>query len=419
MARPKSVTADSLNEITEDLLATLNNAGGGSAAYLQGEHNARSCGIRIPYLAFQWLVGGVDVLPIQRFVGISGLPKSFKSTLNIEFGNWVLLQGGYHIALDNEGKTSASMLDAMSRISPELFEAASSRRIFKETGSVEQWQEQVMKAVKLARKVSNRPKGQRIPFYISVDSLNGKSSEATQEKIEKEGSAEDRAFPVEAMKVSRFLKSLSLLGTTVNIGCVQHLMQDIGAVSYHGPVYKESGSAMASYQGSVQLRVNKGKPVVTKASHSAAPSQGPPIDGYTLWITAERSCLGPDKRCIPVDILWQYVEKDDAPNQQYMWYDWDGALGWLLVDIQYAEKGHVAYERDKLKATLKFSQPKTNRINCEELGLEGASLTEFGQAIRKNPEVQARLSKMLNIVHMPDIQEAEIELGTGPADTDE
>lgn len=412
MARPKSsVSAESVDDITKDLISTLNKAGGGSDAYLQGEHTERTFGIKIPYLAVQWLLGGTNVIPNQRAIGISGLPKSFKSTLNMEIGNWYMEQGGIHVALDNEGKTSASMLDAMTRYSPKVLELAKSRRVFKETGSVEQWQEQVTAAIKYARKNSDRPAGSRIPIYVSIDSLNGKSSQSTQDKIAKEGSAEDRGFPVDAMKITRFFKSMSLLGTTMNIGYVQHLMQDLGAApGYNGPVFKEAGAVIAAYQGSAQLRVVKGKALPTKATYFGAPTIGPPIEGYTLWITAERSCMGPDKRCVPVNILWQYVEKEDGSSEQVMWYDWDAALAFLLVDTQYAEKGYTSYEREKLKKVLQFSQPKTNIINCDELKLSGASMSEFGHSIRMNPEVSERLAKMLNIVRFPDVQQAELNL---------
>ena len=306
MARGKAAPdVVSVDDVTQSLIGVLNKSGNGTDAYLQDDHKLRTSGLRIPHLAFQWLVGGVDVLPIQRCIGISGLPKSFKSTLNMEIGNWFLSSGGIHIAVDNEGKTSAEMLRAMTAYDPSIAALASKRRVFKETGSVEEWQNIVTDAIKMARKTADRPKGQRIPLYVSIDSLNGKSSESLQEKLMKEGNAEDRGYPLDAMKISRFFKGLSLLGTTMNLGYVQHMMQDIGAQGYNGPVMKESGAVIASYMSSVHLRVAKGKAVPPKATHFSAPQVGPPIEGYTLWLTTERSCLGPDKRTLPVEILWQ------------------------------------------------------------------------------------------------------------------
>jgi hypothetical protein len=221
------------------------------------------------------------------------------------------------------------------------------------------------------------------------------------------------------MKISRFFKSLSLMDTTMNLSYVQHMMQDIGAQGYNGPVMKEAGAVIASYMSSVHLRVSKGKAVPTKATHFSAPQVGPPIEGYTLYLKTERSCLGPDQRQLPVDILWQYVEKEDGTITQVMWYDWDGALGSLLVNIQYADKGYTKYETDKLVAALKFSQPKTNKINCAELGLSEASLSEFGKSIRTNPEVLARVTKYFNITSYPDVQEADLNLAAVKEDESE
>lgn len=409
MARKATPDITSVDDVTQSLIGVLNKSGNGSEAYLQNDHKLRTNGLRIPHLAFQWLIGGVDVLPMQRCIGLSGLPKSFKSTLNIEIGNWYLKAGGLHIAIDNEGKTSAEMLRAMTAYDPEVMALSAKRRVFKETGSVEQWQNIVTDSIKMARKTADRPKGQRIPIYTSIDSLNGKSSESLQEKLQKEGSAEDRGYPLDAMKISRFFKALSLLGTTMNIGYVQHMMQDIGAQGYNGPVMKESGAVIASYMSSVHLRVAKGK-AITKATHFSAPQVGPPIEGYELWLSTERSCLGPDKRKLCVELLWQYVEKDDGSVEQVMWYDWDGALGSLLLNVQYAEKGYTKYERDKLAAAIKFSQPKTNKVNCAELGLADASTSEFGKLVRTTPEVYARIAKYLNIASYPDVQEADLNL---------
>jgi len=416
MARPKSTPVSDIDDITQSLIGDLNKEGTGSKAYLQGEHAEHTWGPLIPHLAFQWLVGGINVLPSQRHIGISGLPKSFKSTLLMDIGNWYLRAGGMHIALDNEGKTSASMLDAMTAYDPEIAKLAGTRRIFKETNSVEEWQSMVTAAIKRAKKVADRPKGQRIPILITIDSLNGKSSDATAEKIKKEGSADARAFPVEAAQITRFFKGTGLIGTTANIGYVQHLVQDLGAPpGYGGPAYKESGAAISSYQGSVHLRVRKGS-AYDKATHPAARVEGPPVEGYTLWLQTERSCLGPDHRQLGVDVLWQYTEKEDGTMQQLMWYDWDGALGRLLVEMLINDKMLHAFDRDRLKATLAFTQPKTNEVKCPELNLEGVSLTEFGKAVRSNPEVLEKVTKFLRIFKYPDIQEADVELGGGEED---
>lgn len=401
---PVSISVDSL---TQDLIKTLNASGDGTKAYLFGDHREHTTGIVIPSLAFQWLIGGVNVLPIQRCIGISGLPKSFKSTLNIEIGNWFLAQNGIHVVLDAESKTSATMLEAMVRRSPDLEAAARARRIFKEVTSIERWQEQVVASVKFARKVADRPVNDRVPIYISIDSLNGRSSELSQERIQKDGYAEDRGFPVEAMKITRFFKALSLAGTISNLGYVQHLVQDLSAgPGYHGPSWKESGAIIAAYQSSIHLRVTKGKALPPKASHPFAPLPGVPVEGYTLWLTAERSCLGPDRRTICVDVLWQYEMTPQGPKQ-YLWYDWPGSLGHLIFSMKYDEHA-LKHQREALDQVVHFAAARSNRVNCEELGLENATLSEFGAALESHPEIRKKLDIFLGIVMYSPIQSADI-----------
>lgn len=402
-----AATVPDVDQLCHNLVQTLNALGGGGKAYLYGDHMLHTAGISIPSIAFQWLIGGVDVLPVQRCVGISGLPKSFKSTLNIEIGNWFIAQNGVHVVLDTESKTSATMLAAMVRHDPKLHEWAAKRRLFKEATSIERWQEQVLASLKFAKTVADRPAGSRIPIYISIDSLNGRSSESSQARLMKEGFVEDRGFPVDAMKITRFFKSLSLSGTLATIGYVQHLVQDLSAAqTYGGPVMKESGAVIAAYQSSIHIRVSKGRALQTKATHPSAPRPDVPVDGYTLWLTAERSCLGPDRRTISVDVLWQYVDEDGQPVQ-YMWYDWDGALGRLLIDLKYGDR-LVKHERDALEQALVFTQVKSQRVSCDELGLDHATPTEFGRAIASHPDVAARIKRFLGISSYPTVQHADV-----------
>jgi hypothetical protein len=404
-------SGNEVDDIVSDFISTCNGKGTGTKAYLQGQHAQSTWGIKIPYLAFSWLVGGSTVLPAQRLIGFSGATKSFKSTLKTEIGNWFIAENGLHIDLDNEGKTSASMLDAMTWFSTSSLVKDGKRRIFKETGSIDEWQVQVTEALKKARKLADRPKGQRVPIFITIDSITGKSSEDAQEKIMKEGSAESRGFAVDAMKTSKFFSALSLLGTTCNLGFVQHLVQDLSAPpGYNGPVMKEKGAVTAAYLSSLNIRVSKGQSL-RMADHPFALQKGPPVEGYTLYLNAVRTCIGPDGNVLPVDILWQYVDQEDGTSKQAMWYDWYGALGNLLLNMKYNDKQKLyEHEKEKLDKALYFVQPKPKRVKCEELGLDGVTASEFGKAIETNPEIRSRIAKLLNVVQYPHIQEANIDV---------
>lgn len=427
MPRIKATEPQSVADITASLVSQLNASGTGPKAYLQHEHSSHTFGIRIPHLAFQWLVGGVSVLPMQRFFGISGLPKSFKSTLNMEVGNWFMQDRGIHFAIDNEGKTSATMMEAMTRMSP--VEGLRTSRVFKPTTSIEEWQGYILDVVSKTKPLARYGKGQRVPIYISIDSLNGSSAESSQEKLFKEGSAEERGFPVDAALITKFFRALNLANTTISVGYVQHLVQDISAnPRYGGPQMKEAGAVMAAYKCSAHIRVTKGKPIRI-ADEDAIAQIGRvkevPVEGYELKLDAHKSCYGPDGRSIIVPIRWQYVESEGPSGKverhQVMWYDWDAALSIILAGVLKAEAGTrlsnlnswSSFDKSRLKSILDFDVPNETSVSCKSLGMDRVSHTEFGRAIRSTPELSEKIAEFLNIsLDHQSIQDVDQEMIT-------
>lgn len=395
-----------------DLIEKLNARGTSSVAYLQGEHAQHTWGIKIPSLAFQWLIGGSSIFPAQRYIGISGLPKSFKSTLGVEIGNWFIAQNGMHILLDTEHKTSDGMMDALTWAS-----GLSDRRtrIFQAVESIEAWQSNIVDLVDYSRKKAPREKGKRIPVLATVDSLSGRTSEDAMLALRKNGHAEGRQFPVGAASITNFLEALSLLGTTMSISWVQHLKTaiDSGFRGFGPPEQHEKGASAASFSGSVHLRVAKGSSFQL-ASQEAMPSPDTSVEGHTMYIQSVRSCLGPDSRKIEVDLMWQYIVQEDGSTRQAMVYDWDGALGNMLCQMKYNDKWFpklFKQDRDRLSDTLMFTESRKNCITCKALDLEGASYTKFGRAIKENEKARTDISRFLGIKQYIDIQESDIDFG--------
>ncbi len=413
--KDKSVQPLEAEGLAADLLNTMNQLSTSTKAYVLGDHAEHTWGIPIPNLAFQWVIGGSNVFPCQRYLSISGPPKSFKSTLAVQLGVWHVQAGGIYVPIDNESKTSATMLEAMTWWC--LDEAQQRRILFKETKSVEEWQKIATGIIEKAQKDPERPKGARVPIYLAVDSLMGTAAEEAQEALMKEGHAEARGYPLEVMAVTNWFKRISLTGTTMSVGYVRQLKEAMNA-GHGGPQFKETGGAQAAFACSLSLRVTKSQTPDSFATHAALPHPNIPGEGYTLWLKSDLSCLGPDKRTLAVDVIWQYVDQeytDEAGEKrnrrrQIMVYDWAGALGRLLFQTKYDDKkkGYTA-EIDQLNEALFFSQAKHNRIKCEKLGLECATFTEFGLAIEANPEVRQRISDYLNISQYRTVQEADID----------
>lgn len=415
MAKQKDIMPETPEGLAATLLSRLNEVSTSTKAYTMGDHAEHTWGIPIPSLAFQWLIGGSSVLPCQRFFSISGQPKSFKSTLTIQFGLWNVLAGGIFVPVDTEHKTSASMLDAMTWWCTD--DIQKKRMLFKEVNSIDEWQQLATSILEYELATPIRPKKHRIPIYVSIDSLLGRSTEDAMETIMKEGHATVRGYPEETMKVTNWLKKIVLTGTTMSMGWVRHLKQSIEQ-SHTGPKFREVGGAEAGFRASLGLQVSKKQSPDRYAYHPALPNKDVSAEGYQLFIKSDMSCLGPDKRQIEPDVVWQYVPQEvqdedgttRVVQRQIMALDWAGALGSLLRDFKYDDR-RKAYASDlkKLNDTLAFTQPKANRIKCDELGMDDVSLTEFGQGIENHPEIRARISRFLNISEYRSVQDADID----------
>lgn len=411
MAKAKQ-EAFGLNDLVDGLLEDLAKEATSGRTITAGDLGLHTYGLPIPYIAAQYVVGGSNIIPNQRYLSASGPEKSLKSTLMKEIGCWYQGAGGLYDDVDNEGgKTSASMFEAMSCWREE--DLAKGRHLLTLTRSVEEWQNHITTVV---NKLKSRPipeKGKRIPVFIAIDSLTGTGMQSAQEKIADEGHAQARSYDgaATANAVSQFIQNLNLCGTTVTIGTVRHQAQviDDGSGGGYGPKIKESGAKRVNYQNSINLRLSK-VGTVDKAGHASQHQEGPAVEGYTIRIVPEASCLGSTiGRAIEVDVLWQYIVLPDGTRKQHMWYDWDGALGRMLWTMAYHPKNKRSeFEIEQLKKSLYFSATGKD-INCESLGLKGASHTEFGRKIRESAEATKAIQDYLAITRYPTLQEADIE----------
>ena len=396
-----------------------------SSVYTLGDMAKHTWGIEIPDLALQWLIGHSSIVPCQRYFRVSGMPKSLKSTFMIYLGGLYVQQGGVLVYCDNEGKTSASMLDAMTWwwLRPEQRDSL----IPQITTSAEQWMTIVTDIGKGARDPDGdyhgNAKGQRIPILIVIDSLMGREGEDAQELLQKEGSVEVRGYATLAGQITRFLDRFTMAGTTLSMGYVQHMKPGIDGNMH------EKGAVQAGFSSSVGIRVTKFQTPVSYASHALftdvkpdAKGKTPEVTGFELLMATDMSCLGPDKNKLVVEVLWQHVPVidpvtglPDGTTRQVMKYDWAGALGRLLHGFKYDDKAKLyEYELNRLNETLYFVQGKSSKtVKCEALGLENATFTEFGLAIQADPVTYTKVQNFLNIKRYDSVQQADIDWSAG------
>jgi hypothetical protein len=155
---------------------------------------------------------------------------------------------------------------------------------------------------------------------------------------------------------------------------------------------------------------------IRAAGHPEAPFPDLPVEGYTIQMHCDQSCLGPViDRKIEVDVLWQYVQQEDGTVRQALFYCWNSALGKLLwSDLYNPDKTKRAYESEqsRLRAYLDFTatpNKTVGEITCKKLGLTDASFAQFGKAINDNPEAYQAIQNYLKISRYPSLQDVEIE----------
>jgi len=406
------------DDLMTDLMKTMNEYSTSTKAYLQGDHAQHTWGILIPRVV-QWLIGGSNIWPLQRYLGVSGEEKSYKSTLINEMGNWFAQQGGKFFHLDSENKTSPDMLDALSHWWEPGYPRSSVG--YKAVDSIQEWQTMVQRVITGVRKRGPSPKGERVPVFVSIDSLMGRATKDADQTLRKEGFAAERGFPVGAAAVTNFLEGLNLLGTTCSVGWVQHMKATMEQTGY-GTQYKEKGAKAAQFSCSIHLRVMKGSSFRV-AHYDGAPFDGYATEGHEIWIRTARSCIGPGERAIMVPLCWQHPEvnengevDEDGYPRQAMWFDWSASLATLLCSMKYSDKFKPKLfkeDKDRLARALEFTEVKKNCINCKTLGLEKASYNAFGKAIEENEEVRGRLTRFLGITQFPTVQEADIDFSAG------
>lgn len=417
----------SVHSLVDDLLGELAKEQTSGKTITAADLGQHTWGVQIPHIAFQWLIGGSDKLPAQRYIGISGLQKSMKSTLLMDIGSWYMAAGGWYVDIDNEGKTSDTMFDAMTNWRKE--QLSRGRHTLSTTASIEEWQSLMTKIIAHIRKLGVLAKGKRIPLFIGLDSLTGKGMAASSEKIMDEGHSQARSYDAAAAAnmVTQFIQNLNLRGTTVTVGMIRHLVTEMGDGGPAGPQQKEAGAKRVNFQHSINLRCRRApvqEATIDKAGHPAQFMEGPAVEGYTIRVTPEASCIGPIiGRYVDVDVIWQLVPTspdgqvsvDGGPliRRQSMKWDWDGALGRLLHRFKYSTKDEeklCQWERELLDQALMFVAGPGKTVKCDALGLpEPVGFTAFGAAIRNSPEASKRIQNFLGIHNYPDIQEAEIE----------
>lgn len=334
-----------------------------------------------------------------------------KSALLAEFGRWFHLAGGGISLKENETK-----------FNPDWYRSIMSREVFDimpffRCTSVEDWQRKLTFAIGDNKSAMEGTKaapgpGRTIPLLFGVDSIMGKSSEETQEQIlgkvdartGKRGvgkGAADRGHPIEALKITRYMRTIpgELDGWPFTIVLVNHLRiksNEDGTVDRN-----KTGGEQVNFQESFELELKKIGGHKKKIECAT-------FDGFPLEISCEKNSFGPTHRRIRTRLLWWEEEVADGKWQQKTVWDWDWSTIDLLWNISHGERTNPRLKANLKSADFHLECPKTAEVEnlawSSSLGMtakDAMPWSDVGALIRENGELMARLRKALRINSRP------------------
>jgi len=304
----------------DDCLAPILELGkkkfGDDRVYTGKESEARLVGLKLPALCLRYLFQ-LNVFPLSRMLQITGTQESCKSAFLYELYRWFRCNRGKAYHIENETKDSDTLRMSLLNYDREAVGLFISE-------SLEDWMKTVtwllstkdgLKAKLLGTKDKPGP-GKSVPLILGVDSLMAKSSMESIEKIEAEGFT-DRAFPIDALKISSYLKFMpqKLSGWPFVFAATNHLKPQksrTGVIEYNVP-----GGFSVKFQETFELRLSRVKDIESVNR-----------PGVTVKFVTAKNSLGPSRKQILANMRW-YFDRDDEYRQKTYW-DWNSASIHLL-----------------------------------------------------------------------------------------
>jgi hypothetical protein len=378
-------------------------------------------------LPMEFLFGQTG-FPLSLVIQIVGRPGCGKSAIVAEFGRWFdLADGGLSL---REAETKFNGLWYKSIMGAKAYR----RMQLDRCDTIEDWESKTLfrinefKEQMLGTKKEPGP-GRVVPVLFAIDSLTGKPSQETQEKIsgkliDKEtgvrgstgsGSA-GRAHPIEALSITRWLRATPALidGWPFSLVCTNHLRDGVDAQG--NPERVKAGGKQIDFQEGFELQMSKvggHKKMIECAD----------FQGFPVKLSCEKNSFSQTHRQIVTRILWRYEDIPDKPNKwkQETFFDWDWSTVHLLDAILHADRSV------NLKASLKARDFHLEVIKASDIenlawsksvGMrskkDAVSWSELGALIREDADLMAELRAALRIVERPffvgDLAEQRAEL---------
>lgn len=342
-------------------------------------------GIPTPALAFEYLIAQ-NVFPCSQLLHLHGPPGSNKSSLLFEFMRWTLMAGGLANYIEVESKMSPDLM-------PSIVGYDNTQRVIVDfADSVEGWQARVNFWVDQYRQMFGKKDkddpgpGRTVPILIGVDSIVGKLSAESQETLLDAGHG-GRAFPVEAMQITQFVKTIPGLLANWPITLVFNNHMKVGKDDNGHEVHRTGGGCGVNFQEAFELETSIRKQSI-KSAH---------WNGRIIGIRCRKSSFGDTYRSIEARILWTEVLQPDGTWRQHTTWDWDWATVKMLSTLEGAIAGRV-------KDVLHIDTPKVSDVEntawSKTLGMKASdacSWSKLGAMIAADASLVRSLRGALGI----------------------
>lgn len=352
-------------------------------------------GIPCPALPFEYLIGQ-SVFPLSLIMQINGPPGSLKSSLLYEIFRWFRMAGGGAILNENETKFAPDLARSIIR-----YREGEVGLILNRCTSVESWQTQMTYWIQKLQKdftgtKDNPGPGRTVPVVIGVDSIMGKLSEESQEKIGKDGSA-GRAFPIEALSITNYMKTVPqwIDGWPFALILNNHLK--MGQDDKGNQVRRTAGGVGVNFQESFEIETKVSKSRLKSASW----------EGRQIRLRCEKNSFAPGHRSIETRMLWWHETNPQTGEQEQVTvWDWDWATVKMLYDTMTYRKGR---ELQRLRDLgFHIAMPKVSDVEntawSKNLGMTEADAlpwSDVGRMLREDESTLKIIRQALGITMRP------------------
>lgn len=331
-------------------------------------------------LQYLW---GIDVIPMDRLLGVVGKERSNKTSLIWELGRRIIDKGGIFVYLDTEKKANSEQCLAILRHEHYM------ENVFIPTvRSLEDLWEKIISFCKTCIEVGG---AEGPPVMFAWDSLNATLFNRTKEAIDR-GKTAGYSDAQAAAYIKDQVKFLTyeLMGKTpVSLMVINHQTTDLAEAQTSGmttsrgdPYSHEPGGRMIQYITSNKLMLK-----------AAGYQKRMNVRHMTVKMSIGKTSMGADKdKPILVPVISGKTPLEDGSQGPLQYeFDWDTALVDLLLKLP----------KTLVQQVLNITKASSgDKVSCDEMGLKGISSRELGQAIHADPEMTKQLQDfVLDVSH--------------------